>query len=154
MSLPRPDFALLERLRARFLDAPSEGGDYWSSPDLLAAYDATFGERIGWKWDAVLAELRARGWAPPAGTAVLDWGCGSGVAGRRVLGAFGAPHFQPRAVAGHGDARRVISAILQALQPLDDDGHHALLAHVSDDTAHVSCQYPVASSQLPAALSG
>ena len=89
----RPDFALLERLRARFLDAPAEGGDYWDSDELLAAYDATFAERIGWKWDAVLAELRARRWAPPAGTALLDWGCGSGVANRRVLAAFGSGHF-------------------------------------------------------------
>ena len=89
----RPDFALLERLRARFLDAPAEGGDYWESSELLAAYDATFAERIGWKWDAALAELRARRWAPPTGTVLMDWGCGSGVAGRRVLAAFGAPHF-------------------------------------------------------------
>ncbi len=89
----RPDFALLERLRTRFLDAPAEGGDYWDSPELLAAYDSTFAERIGWKWDSVLAELRARRWAPPAGSVVLDWGCGSGVAGRRVLAAFGAAHF-------------------------------------------------------------
>jgi len=89
----RPDFALLDRLRNRFLDAPAEGGDYWESPELLAAYDATFAERIGWKWDAVLAELHARRWAPPAGSVLLDWGCGSGVAGRRVLAAFGADRF-------------------------------------------------------------
>ena len=89
----RPDFALLERLRNRFLDAPAEGGDYWESTELLATYDTTFAERIGWKWDAVLAERRARRWAPPAGGAGLDWGGGSGVAGRRVLAAFGAGHF-------------------------------------------------------------
>ena len=89
----RPDFALLDRLRTRFLDDPAEGGDYWETPELLAAYDATFAERIGWKWDAVLAELRARRWAPPEGTVLLDWGCGSGVAGRRVLAAFGAGRF-------------------------------------------------------------
>jgi len=89
----RPDFALLDRLRARFLDAPAEGGDYWESTELLAAYDTTFAERIGWKWDAVLAELAARRWAPPAGSVLLDWGCGSGVAARRVLAAFGADRF-------------------------------------------------------------
>ena len=89
----RPDFALLDRLRNRFLDAPSEGGDYWESPEMLALYNATFGERIGWKWDAVLAELHARHWAPPPGTALIDWGCGSGIAGRRVLRAFGAEAF-------------------------------------------------------------
>lgn len=89
----RPDFALLERLRTRFLDAPAEGGDYWESNEYLDAYDTTFAERIGWKWDAALGELRARRWAPPAGSVVLDWGCGSGVAGRRVLAAFGPGHF-------------------------------------------------------------
>ncbi len=76
----------LRRLRARFLkfgEAPG-GGDYWHSASELASYDFTFAERIGWKWDTVLAELRARGWRPPEGT-VLDWGCGTGVAGRRVV---------------------------------------------------------------------
>lgn len=106
----RPDFALLERLRARFLDAPAEGGDYWDSDELLAAYDATFAERIGWKWDAVLAELRARRWAPPAGTALLDWGCGSGVANRRVLAAFGAGHFSRLVVHDHSPRARRFAA--------------------------------------------
>ena len=35
----------------------------------------------------MLAELRQRGWTPPEGT-LLDWGCGTGVAGRRVLAAW------------------------------------------------------------------
>lgn len=84
----RPNFALLDRLRARFLGSPATGGDYWESNELLESYDGTFAERIGWKWDAVLAELVRRGWTPPRG-AFLDWGCGSGVAGRRVVRAFG-----------------------------------------------------------------
>ncbi|HEY1765443.1 MAG TPA: small ribosomal subunit Rsm22 family protein [Opitutaceae bacterium] len=65
---------------------------YWESDDELADYDATFGERIGWKWDAVIDELRRRRWAPRGGT-LLDWGCGSGIASRRVLAAFGAATF-------------------------------------------------------------
>ena len=65
----------------------SDLGDYWKNADELALYDASFGERIGWKWDAVLAELRARGWRPAA-KRVVDFGCGSGVAGRRVLAAW------------------------------------------------------------------
>lgn len=80
----------LERLRARFLSfdpreagPASDPGDSWRSHSELASYDFTFGERIGWKWDTVIAELKARGWMPPAGAA-LDWGCGTGVAGRRV----------------------------------------------------------------------
>lgn len=61
--------------------------DYWGSHSELASYDFTFGERIGWKWDSVIAELQARGWTPPEGIA-LDWGCGTGVAGRRVAQAW------------------------------------------------------------------
>jgi len=66
--------------------------DYWTSVTDLKSYDFTFGERIGWKWDTVIAELKARDWTPPGGTA-LDWGCGTGVAGRRVMEAWpGAMH--------------------------------------------------------------
>ena len=96
----------LQRLRTRFLQfdqRDAEPGnkkdaeqapppapdrtDYWRSHSELASYDFTFGERIGWKWDTVLAELKRRGWRPPEGT-VLDWGCGTGVAGRRVAEAW------------------------------------------------------------------
>jgi SAM-dependent methyltransferase len=87
------DWSALDRLRAGFLSGTAAAGPYWQSPADLASYDFTYGERIGWKWDAVLAELRLRGWRPRA-RSVLDWGCGSGVAGRRVLAAFGAAaHF-------------------------------------------------------------
>lgn len=78
------ELAVLRRLRARFLEGPAAGGDYWRSEEELSIYDETFAERIGWKWDAVLGELTARGWSPQA-RQVLDWGCGSGVASRRVL---------------------------------------------------------------------
>ncbi len=80
------DWAALRRLRERFLrfDSAPGGPDYWESGRELASYDFTFAERIGWKWDTVLAELRERGWTPPEGT-FLDWGCGTGVAGRRVV---------------------------------------------------------------------
>ncbi len=80
------DWNALRRLRERFLqfDENPGGADYWKSDRELASYDFTFAERIGWKWDAVLDELRTRGWTPPEGT-MLDWGCGTGVAGRRVV---------------------------------------------------------------------
>jgi hypothetical protein len=74
----------LRQLRERFLAGTAGVADYWQSPEHLELYDATFAERIGWKWDAVLAELRWRGWRPRS-TRVLDWGCGTGVAHRRVL---------------------------------------------------------------------
>jgi len=86
------DWQALERLRAVFLEGAPVRGAYWKSRSDLASYDATLGERIGWKWDAALAELQRLGWSPPVGP-LLDFGCGSGVAGRRVLSAFGASHF-------------------------------------------------------------
>ncbi len=82
------DWPRLERLRALFLGEQFEPGPYWREAEDLAVYEVTLGERIGWKWDAVLRELKARGWQPPAGCALWDWGCGSGVAGRRVLAAW------------------------------------------------------------------
>lgn len=86
------DWARLDRLRAIFL-ARAGGESYWTSREDLEQYDRTFGERIGWKWDAVLQELSERGWQPPGGV-VVDWGCGSGVAGRRLIAAFGPESFE------------------------------------------------------------
>lgn len=86
------DWLVLERLREGFLSGAGATGAYWQSRADLANYDLTFAQRIAWKWDAVLAELKLRGWAPPPGE-VLDWGCGSGVAGRCVLREFGAENF-------------------------------------------------------------
>ncbi len=86
------DWEALDRLRATFL-ARTANGPYWRDEAALAAYDATYAERIGWKWDALLRELRLRRWQPPAGTALFDFGCGSGVASRRVVACFGAEWF-------------------------------------------------------------
>jgi hypothetical protein len=93
MTLKNLDWRALDRLRDGFLNGTAANGPYWQSASDLAAYDLTFGERIGWKWDAVLHELRLRGWTPPANATALDWGCGSGVAGRRVVSFFGAENF-------------------------------------------------------------
>lgn len=83
----RKEIATLNRVRARFLDGTNAGGGYWENDDELSLYDSTFAERIGWKWDAVLRELTARNWSPRS-TRVFDFGCGSGVASRRVVEAF------------------------------------------------------------------
>ena len=56
-ALTPAELTALDRLRARFLDGSNAGGGYWRSEAELALYDTTFAERIGWKWDAVLAEL-------------------------------------------------------------------------------------------------
>ncbi len=82
------DWTVLGRLRTDFLSGSAGRRDYWQSESDLASYDATFAQRIGWKWDYVLAELTRRGWVPPVGE-LLDWGCGSGIAGRAFLDHFG-----------------------------------------------------------------
>ncbi len=82
------DWTALGRLRTAYLSGSAGGRDYWHSESDLASYDTTFAQRIGWKWDYVLAELTRRGWSPPMGE-LLDWGCGSGIAGRAFLDHFG-----------------------------------------------------------------
>jgi len=99
------DWTALDRLRAGFLDGAAARGPYWQSPSDLASYDATYAERIGWKWDALLRELARLGWRPRART-ILDWGCGSGVAGRRVVSAFGADRFDALHVWDHSPLAR------------------------------------------------
>ncbi len=89
------ELTALRRMRERFLAGTAGAQDYWRLPEDLALYDGTFAERIGWKWDAVLRELTARGWQPQT-RHVLDWGCGSGVAGRRALAQW--PHLESLAV--------------------------------------------------------
>src|SRR6185369_12171097 len=94
------DWAALDRLRDSFLAGKPAGASYWTSRLDLENYDLTFAQRIGWKWDAVLRELKLRGWTPPRGP-LLDWGCGSGIAGRRVVEFFGPEHFTSLSVFDH-----------------------------------------------------
>jgi len=88
MNFDTIDWNALNRMRHAFLDGTAGAQDYWQSESDLAAYDATFAQRIGWKWDHVLNELKQRGWSPPRGD-VFDWGCGSGIAARAYLDHFG-----------------------------------------------------------------
>ncbi|MEO6244773.1 MAG: hypothetical protein ABIQ12_04995, partial [Opitutaceae bacterium] len=94
------DWNALGRLRAKFLSGTAATGPYWETRADLACYDFTYAERIGWKWDQVLRELRLRGWKPAARN-VLDWGCGSGIAARRVISFFGAENFDALTVWDH-----------------------------------------------------
>lgn len=100
MNWDQIDWSVLERLRNRFLGQAAIDGPYWETTEDLACYDFTYGERIGWKWDQVLRELRLRNWQPSS-PHVLDWGCGSGVAARRVIEFFGAARFQSLIVWDH-----------------------------------------------------
>lgn len=90
----------LDRLRECFLHGAATSGVYWETPEDVANYDFTYGERIGWKWDQVLRELRLRGWKPRTQT-VFDWGCGSGIAARRTVAFFGAENFDSLTVWDH-----------------------------------------------------
>lgn len=83
------DWRTLDELRAAYLDGSAGTADYWKNDTLLRGYDATFARRIAWKWHWVFTELDRRGWSPPEGS-VCDFGCGTGVAVREVLGKFSA----------------------------------------------------------------
>ncbi len=90
MDWEKVDWKALERLRTAFLDGTAGAKDYWHAESDLESYDQTFGQRIRWKWDYVLNELKQRGWSPPATAGeVIDWGCGSGIATRSFLEHFG-----------------------------------------------------------------
>ncbi|CAM2777100.1 small ribosomal subunit Rsm22 family protein [Rariglobus hedericola] len=110
MNSEQLDWVALDRLREGFLTGSAANGPYWESLSDLSNYDVTYAERIGWKWDALLGELRLRHWSPPAGGLLLDWGCGSGVAGRRAMSAFGADRFSALAVWDHSPLARTFSA--------------------------------------------
>ena len=97
------DWPALDRLREGFLGGGPATGPYWKSASDLASYDFTYGERIGWKWDQVLRELRLRGWRPRS-TNVVDWGCGSGVASRRLIEFFGPENFSALTLWDHSPA--------------------------------------------------
>jgi SAM-dependent methyltransferase len=93
MTASRDELLRIERLRQLFLDderATSPLPDYWRDAADLAAYDRALAARIGWKWDAALAECRERGFARADGERVLDFGCGTGIAARRFAAHFGA----------------------------------------------------------------
>jgi len=85
MNKKQIDWSLAESLRSRFLsETPSKGGDYWESEKLIALYDDTFAQRIGWKWDSVLEELLGkRKLTLPS--VLVDWGAGTAIASRRCL---------------------------------------------------------------------
>src|SRR5688572_10367355 len=62
----------------------------------------------------------------------------------------GAPDVQAARVE-HGNARRIIAAVLQPLEAVDDDADRALLTHIADDAAH-GCSPPIESGGERAAL--
>ncbi len=119
------DWQRLRALRDRFLSDAS--GEYWTARD-LELYDATFAQRIGWKWDGALRKIAETGWRP-ASTRLLDWGCGTGIATRAVADWAGIREVQ---VFDHSPA-----AMKFALEKLRSLGLAATLARADempDDT--------------------
>ncbi len=130
------DWAALDRLRDTFLAGRPAGSDYWSSYAYLDNYDFTFAQRIAWKWDAVLRELKARGWTPPPGP-LLDWGCGSGIASRRVVEFFGPECFESLRVFDRSP--RAMDFAAHAAR----ERFHALQVEVVGVSSGPECQPPV-----------
>ncbi|HTF87880.1 MAG TPA: small ribosomal subunit Rsm22 family protein [Planctomycetota bacterium] len=87
MQVLEHEWAQLAQLRERFLGGRGETSqDYWENARICELYDATFAQRIAWKWRAVWGELARRDRMPRAGR-VLDWGCGGGIAAREFSAA-------------------------------------------------------------------
>ena len=87
MKLSSHQWQKLRELREFFLSAKPNRASYWDSEQTLELYDQTLAVRIGWRWDAVIAQLRSLHWQPRE-KLFLDWGCGSGVASGKILDAF------------------------------------------------------------------
>jgi Mitochondrial small ribosomal subunit Rsm22 len=87
MKLSGHQWQKLRELRQFFLSAQPNHASYWDSEQTVELYDQTLAVRIGWRWDAVISQLHSLGWKPQE-KLFLDWGCGSGVASRKVLEAF------------------------------------------------------------------
>jgi ribosomal protein RSM22 (predicted rRNA methylase) len=134
------ELTALRRMRERFLNGTAGNADYWRVPADVALYDTTFAERIGWKWDAVLRELRLRGWQPRS-RRVLDWGCGSGIAHRRVLAEW--PQFAALALHDRSPIARRFAAeraradfpqvALEAREPICTPDTLLLVSHVINE---------------------
>lgn len=154
-------WSALERLREIFLSGQPVRGSYWTCREDLEAYDVTLGERIGWKWDAVLDDLGRLGWVPPVGP-LVDFGCGSGIASRRVLGRWSSDRFpevrlldKSSLATGFAASRlrglapgvRVVEAGSVAVAEVMD-GATVLLSHVLGE------MQPAARRQFSSALSG
>jgi SAM-dependent methyltransferase len=87
MKLSGDQWQKLRELRQFFLSAKPNRSSYWDSEQTVELYDQTLAVRIGWRWDAVISQLRSLHWQPRE-KLFLDWGCGSGVASRKILEAF------------------------------------------------------------------
>lgn len=81
----KEDWERLRRLQAGFWAGGVPAA--WQDERDAMLYEAVFGERIVWKWEAVLRILDAQGWRPQS-ERIFDWGCGTG-GPSRLVGAWG-----------------------------------------------------------------
>ena len=135
MTLSRDELARIVRLRALFLDDTRAGQplpDYWRDELDLAAYDRTLAQRIGWKWQAVLEECRQRGFGSAQDRIVLDLGCGTGIAARTFVAAFGA-----REVRCFDRSKRATAFACQRLQARPGAPPVVALTDVADERPDV-----------------
>ncbi len=117
MSSETIDWETLRRLRAEFLDASGATGVYWNSQSDLELYHRFFGARIGWKWDAALAQAAHAGWRCRS-RKLFDWGCGSGIAALSAIRAIGADAIDEVALWDHSTlATRFARETLQREYP-------------------------------------
>jgi len=84
MNWEKLDWPYLQRLRALYLKADPSKGNYFKNSNEIASYDLTFAQRISWKWQSVMDELKLRAINFPL-KSIWDWGCGSGIASRVFL---------------------------------------------------------------------
>jgi SAM-dependent methyltransferase len=147
-TITRDDWRRLAQLRASFLGAEdrragTQIAPYWTGERDLELYDATFGQRIAWKWRAVLHELDLRG-RMPTGELIVDWGCGSGTAARTYFAHVKAPAGTRAVVFDHWrEASEFAREQLMAEQPQLDvsterpregcDPDVLLVSHVLDE---------------------
>ena len=85
------DWEELKRLRQTFLsESFSSQKNYWGSTQLLQLYHQSFAQRIGWKWDSVLRELKEKNvFQKDVPRVLIDYGCGTGIASQKIINSLG-----------------------------------------------------------------
>lgn len=136
---------ILQTLRERFLSADAILQDYWTSEELLHAYDNTLAERIRWKIQSVVDELRARRAQINSQIKrrfrLVDLGCGTGAASDILLGADLCEIDEVLLVDRSKMARDFTRAKLQARYP-------SLIVHDADHWTPLEKDFVVASHVL------
>ena len=113
---PPKEWKKLKEIRLSYLNSTNTIDNYWSDEALVGAYDKTFAQRIGWKWDAVLAQLQKK-FEFNTALSVDDWGCGSGIASRKFF------HYFPENISEINPTDRSPKAVAYAKKKLIEIGY-------------------------------